>query len=234
MAHVSRPFQIALAAVVLLGGVWLFALRGQSSPSGETSSKGSTPPAAAHASKPSSIYHGSAPGVEGLTKAIAKAHGAVTTSEQNARRLEQKSAQASGESAASATAAAPAKAAPTVASKSAKAPASPAHAPASAAVAHQRAVEARLNEGHVVLILFWSPKGSDDRAVVHAVAGLGRGHVSTFMASADEVASFGTVTRGVQIYGTPTLLVVGKSHQAKVLTGLIDSFAIQQAIAEAH
>ena len=51
-------------------------------------------PPAPGGSRSGQVYHGSAPGVEGLTKAIAKAHGAVSTSEGNARQLEEKSAQA--------------------------------------------------------------------------------------------------------------------------------------------
>jgi cytoskeletal protein RodZ len=239
MAHVSRPIQIALVAVVLLGGVWLFALRGHSSSSSESSSPPPSSPSspAKNAATPSPVYHGSAPGVEGLTKAVAKAHGAVATSQQNAHQLEQDSSKASDESAPTATtpahapavakAAAPAKATATV-----KAPA--AGKPVAGTPARQQAVEAKLAQGNVVLVLFWSPKGTDDVAVAHAVTSAVHGHVFAFRALATEVASFGTVTRGIQVYGTPTLLVVGKSHQAKVLTGLTDVFSIEQAISEAR
>src|SRR6202011_847891 len=89
MAQLSRPFQIALAALALFAIVWLLALRGHS---GGTSEPGSpAAPSKSSASAPSSVYHGSAPGVEGLTRDLAKAHGAVTTSEQNAKKLEKKS-----------------------------------------------------------------------------------------------------------------------------------------------
>ena len=92
MAQLSRPFQIALAAMGVLVAVWFVALRGHSSSS---SGSGGTPqahsqpaPAAAKPGAASPIYHGSAPGVEGLTRAIAKAHGAVALSERNARSLQ--------------------------------------------------------------------------------------------------------------------------------------------------
>jgi hypothetical protein len=53
-------------------------------------------------------------------------------------------------------------------------------------------------------------------------------------ASAGQVASFGSITRGVQVYGTPTLLFVNKKGRALTLTGLQDSFAIGQAVREAR
>src|ERR1700730_1527120 len=114
MTQISRPFQIALVAVGVLMAVWFLALRGHSASSPSAASGGSaaaaSPTPAQSQGAPSSIYHGSAPGVEGLTRAIAKAHGAVTTSQQNAKQLEEKSAQASGGS--SAPAASPAASSP--------------------------------------------------------------------------------------------------------------------------
>ena len=38
----------------------------------------------------------------------------------------------------------------------------------------------------------------------------------------------------MQVYGTPTLLIVNRKGQTITLTGLQDSFAIAQAIAEAR
>jgi hypothetical protein len=101
MMQLSRPFQIVLVAFCLFAAVWFFALRGQSSSTSGGGSPASSPPSAAspaaQPAAPSTPYHGSAPGVGGLTRAIEKARGAVTQSEQNARQVQQKSAQASGE-----------------------------------------------------------------------------------------------------------------------------------------
>jgi hypothetical protein len=291
MAQISRPFQIALVAIVLLAGVWLFALHGSSkapeasssaapsepaqvpaSPGGGSAQGGAASPGAAAAP----AYHGSAPGVAGLTGAIAKAQGAVATSQQNAKQLEQKSAQASSPqtqgSAVPATAAAPSPAtgkssaagttaahssapasgasavgaipAPSVSSS--KVGSSKAAAPAggthhgsyqlSSSLVRQKSVEAALKAGNVVLVLFWDSKGTDDLAVLSAVRSFAHGHgkVVVQTAKASEVASFGSITRGVQVYGTPTTLVVGKSTQVKVLTGLTDAYSLEQAIAEAR
>ena len=53
-------------------------------------------------------------------------------------------------------------------------------------------------------------------------------------ASASQVASFGSITRGVQVYATPTMLVINKHGQTIVLTGVQDAFSIEQAIDEAR
>jgi hypothetical protein len=126
--------------------------------------------------------------------------------------------------------------------------------------AQQALVERALGEGKVAVILFWNRKGSDDRAdryslaLLEAVHHLVRPYAATpamrrlmqasgmqlglpfaaFFASASEVTDFGTITRGVQVYGTPTLIVVGKAGQAHVITGFTDPYSIQQAIEEAR
>lgn len=119
-------------------------------------------------------------------------------------------------------------------------------------------MEKALKEGKVAVILFWNPKGSDDvavraelrllEAVHHIIRPVARtpkirhileiSHLelqkpfAAFEASAKQVAEFGSITRGVQVYGTPTLLIVGKSGKTTVLTGLTDYYAIEQAIDE--
>jgi hypothetical protein len=249
MAQISRPFQIALVAVGLLACVWFIALRGHSS---SASGSGSTPPEST-AAQTHAASGPSAPGVAGLTKDVEKAHGAVKTSEQNATQLTQKSAEASS-AAGGATSApaghAPAKA-PTVTTHttSKPAPATPGKAPsrtaapskpagaarpAAAVASRQHSVEAQLAKGDIVLLLFWNPKGIDDRAVqrqVRAVAGSG---VVVQQAISHEAAAFGTITRGVQLYSTPTVLVINGKGQAQVISGLTDAYALRQAVAEAR
>jgi hypothetical protein len=295
MAQISRPFQIAFVGVLALAAVWLFALHGRST---STSGSSSAPvaPASTVASTPSSqrqgsggttsIYHGSAPGVEGLSNAISKAHGAVSTSQQNAKALEEKSAAASSAAASPATATATSQsgsaAAPSVAkvtkvtsgtstatvlTKAPAATAAPAHkttGPTHVAIvgtpANQRMVEADLKAGNVAVLLFWDPRGADDRMVQrqlwlleqvrHNVGPLmhqpevqrllntfgpelGK-KIAVHRALAQQVASFGSITRGVQVYGTPTILVVGKAGQTTTITGFTEAFGIEQAIDEAR
>jgi hypothetical protein len=299
MAQISRPFQIALLAMVVLAGVWFFALQGHSS-SGGSSSTASAPapaPSAPVAAKkaagaPTPVYHGAAPGVEGLSRAIANAHKAVATSEQNAKQLAGKSAQASspaptgGVTAASpaattttpstapkvsttphATASTPATtkaAAPTTAVAPAKTvtpakPKSPVTAP-NRVPARQALVETQLKQGAVVAILFWNPHSAVDSAVQRELQLLLAVHhglrkdsknpevtrlvkatgleldskIAVNEAPASQVASFGSITRAVQVYQTPTILILNKKGQTTTLTGLNDAFSIEQAIDEAR
>lgn len=286
MAQISRPFQIAAAAVVLLLGVWLFAIHGHSnSSSSEPAAPASspTPSAAAQEKKaaaPTPVYHGSAPGVSGLTRAIAKAHGAVATSQHEARQLEQRSAAASDEPerTASAPASHPTALSPATSTShpTSVAASAPAHsaakltpatkaAPKSAATrtsgvpANQALVEGELKQGKVVIVLFWNRHGSDDVLVhrelqllvrVHHVAAKAKAeevrHTDRFFgleldkkiavheSPASAVATYGSVTRGVQVYGTPSIVIVGPSHKAEVITGFTDAYSIEQAIEEAR
>jgi len=249
MMQLSRPYQIALTAMGLLAVVWFVALRGHSS---GTEGSGSSPPAAsspaAKPSAPSSVYHGSAPGVEGLTRAIQKARGAVAQSETNAKQLQEKAAQAS-----SSTQAAPAQAATGTSTTGSQAkPSVNSHAPATtkkgppgsgasgskagSSVRMQGTVEGELKAGKLVAILFWNPKGSVDQAVRRELQAVGQalgGKIAVHEAPASQVGSFGSFTRTVQVYSTPTILLINKHGQTRSLAGLTDAFSIEQAIAEA-
>jgi hypothetical protein len=266
MAHISRPFQVAVAAVAVLALVWVFALhRPSSSPSEAQSSSqpaahpsgsqkataGGSKSAGASGGTGKGVYHGSAPGVEGLTRAIAKAHGAVAATQQNAKQLQEKSEQASS-AAPSTGPASPAASAPST--THALAPATPAtkseptpakrHATQAAppkfasipVLARQHAVEAELKQGKTVVLLFWSSKGSDDVAVRNSVRQLAKSdhRLVLHLSAPGQVASFGSITRGVQVYGTPTILIVAKHGRTIVLSGLQDAFAIRQAVSDAR
>ena len=101
----------------------------------------------------------------------------------------------------------------------------------------QRTVEGELKGGKLVAILFWNPKGADDAAVRRELEAVGRalgGKLVVHQASASQVGSFGSITRAVQIYQTPTILIINKHGQATVLTGLTDAFSLEQAIEEAR
>lgn len=114
VAQLSRPYQILLGVVVVLGLIWAVALRGHTAnPSeptastahpatsvGSSSANGSS---GGNSAAPTKIYHGSAPGVEGLTRAISKAHGVVAESQRNVNKQEGNSRALSGESQLSAT-----------------------------------------------------------------------------------------------------------------------------------
>jgi hypothetical protein len=272
MTQISRPFQIALLAMGLFAAVWFVALRGQSASTTGSGSSASAPSAqAGKATTPSTpIYHGAAPGVEGLTRAIAKAHAAVTASQKSAKQVEHESPQASSSTGAgtigASTAGSPPAAAVTAPSTSkgsatthtittsVKKHATATHGAAANKVASsgssassggstkaspsmEATVERELKQGKIVAVLFWNPKGSVDVAVQRELQAVGRalgGKVAVHDARANQVGSFGSITHDIQVYQTPTILIVNKSGQTTTLTGLTDSFSIEQAIGEAQ
>ncbi len=308
MAQISRPFQIGLVVVVLLAGVWLFALQGHSSSPSGAGSTSSTPvvtssvspgathahpaspthssPSTAstqgqHAATPTATEHGHETGVEGLLHAVRKAHEAAAVSQQNATEVERKSREASNEpaSAQHSPVTAPAssgRAAATSTSTGASAASASAHGSSTtskgssttskgsstttpAVPSGQQEVEAELKQGKIAVLFFWNPAGSDDMVVhnelrlllrLHTIASKAKTeefrHAEKFFglelakkivvheALASQVASYGSITSGVQIYGTPTILVINPHGQVITLTGITDAYSIEQAIEEAR
>lgn len=252
MAQLSRPYQIGLAALGVLVLAWFAVLHRPGSSSSEPSTApsahvGNSSPAPSSSSPGAGTptYHGSAPGVAGLTRDIAKAHGAVATSEQNAAQLQSKSAQASNEAASSTTSAPPAQHAAS-APTSAVVHRTVVHKPtvhrsaavkaAALAAAQQAVLKRELHQGKTVLLLFWNPKSSDDKSVRQALLSVSahqKGKVAVHVALAGQVGRYGAMTRDVQVLQTPTLLVVNRKGLAVTMTGLVDQYAIEQAILEA-
>ncbi|HEY2283647.1 MAG TPA: hypothetical protein VGH60_08880 [Solirubrobacteraceae bacterium] len=254
MTQLSRPFQIALVTLVLFVLVWFAALHRRTTTSGGGS--GSSPAASSAPAKPSAaaeakaaaaptrVYHGAAPGVEGLTRAIDRAHGAVAQSQHEAHRVETSEPSTSATSTANtghasvpSTSAARAPAHPAPVAPTHAAPPTIKHPAAKARVSVQATVEHELQQGKTVLILFWNRHGSDDLAVHNALPAVQHAlgsKVAVHYASAGQVGAFGTVTHAVRVTQTPTLLIVNPHGQATVLTGLTDAFAIQQAVAESR
>jgi ABC-type arginine transport system ATPase subunit len=269
MAQLSRPYQILLGVVVVLGLVWAVALRSHASnPSEPVPSSPSTTPAATSSSTtaaaeakaaaaPTKIYHGAATGVEGLTRAIAKAHGAVATSQENAQQLQHKSGEASAEAQTSTTTTTSANVAAAKSTTSAAAAqkliAAAALAHAAAVRAHNRAhstvkphggrtlaeiaVERELAQGKTVMLLFWNPKATVDREVQSQASSLAKGSkgtVTVHTALAHQVGMFGKITEVVKVYQTPTILIVNRRGVVSTLTGLTDVFSLEQAVREAR
>jgi hypothetical protein len=263
VTQVSRPFQIALLAVALLGLVWVLALHGHAPGGKESTGTAPAPAAAANAqaeanaaAKSTPIYHGAAPGVEGLTRAIAKAHGAAATSQRNAQELQQHSREASQEasSGSSASAAAHSSAAHSAAlahnaaavraheavveARRAKArhAAAAKHAAAGRPAA-QVAVEHEVAQGKTVLLLFWDSKSSVSREVrveTQAMVNSSKGSLALHVAAPNQVGEFGSLTEVVHVYLTPTILIVNRRGVVSTLTGLTDTFALKQLIREAR
>src|SRR5665213_2942253 len=125
---------------------------------------------------------------------------------------------------------------------------------------HQAAVESELKHGEVAVVLFWNPRGADDDAVHtelevllaahHEIRSVGHvklvqkllkivgleldRKIAVHYASAAQVSSFGSFTKTVQVYGTPTMLIINRHGAISTLTGLTDAFSIEQTIDEAR
>lgn len=266
MAQIPRPFQLALVAVVLLAGVWLFALQGHSSnpttasstAAPEVTSTVSATPSPAKTSTPhrgSSIHSSAANASAGAKRSAQSGHvsqhatPARTVSSHTAASA-RKSAAGTPQSHAHTHSAAPVARHASSATDNASALATP---------TGQREVEGELKQGKIVVLLFWNPAGSDDQVVhrelrlllaLHHLASKAKAkevqqadkffgleldkQIAVHEAQASQVAQYGSITRSVQIYGTPTLVVINPKGQAIVRTGLTDSYAIEQAIEEAR
>jgi hypothetical protein len=239
MTQLSRPFLIALGAAVVLALAWVTVLH---HPASSSSSTASTPPAR---TTPSAVYHGSAPGVEGLTRDIQKAHGAVTTEAQSNGRLERKSAEASGEAPRATNSATPSSSSSSSksggASSSRTGTSATGHGGSAAANASQSsspqaaAIESELAHGKIAVLLFWDPKASVDQRVRSELHAISRrsGQVAVHVALPLQVSSFGGLTRGVQVLQTPTLLIINPKREVTTITGLTDARSIQQEIGNA-
>jgi hypothetical protein len=268
MAQVSRPFQIALGAVVVLALVWMVTLRSHlskpSEPAPSSPSVSAPAPNAASEAKAAAaatpVYHGAAPGVEGLTRAIAKAHEAVASSQKNAQQLQNKSAAASGDRSAIGQQASSSAAPNAVAARSARGVATTQRAAAAATLAHktaarghgrsgrsskahgtrsaaQVAVEREIAHGKTVMLVFWNPKSTVDqevRAQAGALVGGSKGTVTLHTALARQVGMFAPITEVAHVYQTPTILIINRHGLVSTLTGLTDVFALQQAVREAR
>jgi hypothetical protein len=226
VTQISRPLQIALAAVVLLAAVWFFALRGHSSPSDSSSAGASSSPttAPAPASSRSSSTATSSNTSGGHGRAGRTANKATTSNVAGLTRAIDRARR--------------------VLDKSGGSGAHVATPSAVGAVSNQAAVEGELKGGQTVIVLFWNPSGSVDSVVrrqLQALQGVLRQlpsaqdkHVAVHYSLANEVGSYGAITRSLQVLQTPTLLVIGPSGKTKTLTGLVDAYAIAQAIVEAR
>jgi hypothetical protein len=246
MAQLSRPYQVALAAIGVLAAVWFVALRGHSGSGGGSSVPAPQPAAPAPKAASPAPSSPSAPGVAGLTRAIEKARGTVKESERNAKQLQQKSAEASSPSSTGAPSAsstsrtrpspthkssAPTRSSPGATTHSGGGHATPSHV---GAPTRQVRVEGELKRGNTVVVLFWNPKGADDRAVRGQLRAPQSQRYVLEEAGAKEVGSFGTFTRAVQVNQTPTILIILPNGKTTTMTGLVDAYAIAQAISDAR
>jgi len=221
MDQISRPFQIVLALTLAFAALYMVALRPK-----EEAPPAPPPPPSQAASK--SAIPG-APG-DALDKAReAQRQGAAGA----AQRPGQIDGAAEGIPGAAAQGGTRAAGAPAGGPGSGDPGAR--RVPAGRGFATPQRVESALASRRAVVLLFYSSRASDDRAVRSELAGVSRrgGRVVVMAASIRGVSRFGRVTRGVQILQSPTVVVIGPSRQARTFTGFTDRTEIDQAVATA-
>ena len=174
-----------------------------------------TEPVAAPAPAPAT-----APGVTGLTDAVdgAKAAGAA----QEAR--DGKLQEATGETGTGAAAA-----------TKPGAKGAPAAAESAAAKTLPKPVRKALAGNKILVLAFFNPKASDDRAVKRSLRDVNRwnGEVAVRSAHISRVSRFGAVTRGVDVQQSPTIVIVDRNEKAERLVGFEDTLSIDQAVVDA-
>jgi len=92
-----------------------------------------------------------------------------------------------------------------------------------------------LGQRKVVVLLFWSPKSAEDKAVRKALAGIDR-HDGKVMAHATHlrrIARYGQITRGADVSQSPTVVVVDRNRKVDTLVGYVDRTSIDQAVTDA-
>jgi hypothetical protein len=215
VSQISPPIRIVLVAAIGLIAAWMLFLK--------PSSGSSTTPAASSASAPT------APGVKGLTRAIAKAHGAAATQAKSDAAVQKATGGAATATGAAAASTPAVEAARKAVQGAAAGKATTAHdlpLPVLKAIAaHQ-----------VMVLLFWNPDSADDQAVKKALGKVNRWKGEVFVSSAPikTISDYGRITRGADVEQSPTVVVVDRKLRATNLVGYVDTQSIDQAVVDAR
>ncbi len=240
MSRVSRPYQIALAAVLLLAVAWFVALRPHSSSSGPSASLKVTATSGRSLTDPHSTSRRSAAAPQKSSKGLKAAQGRKAAAGGKGRSQApsvhsrpQSPAAAGGSERAGVSRVSQTRRSSTRSHVSSGASSSG----RATDLSRGQEIGAQLAEGKTVLLLFWNPRSATDVAVRDEVETVGaqlKAKVAIDYAKPSEVGTFGTVTRNISIYETPTLLIVAPHRLVTTMTGLTDAFSIEQAIREAR
>jgi hypothetical protein len=127
----------------------------------------------------------------------------------------------------------------TVETAAAQAPAEPTAAaaakPADDLKGLPKPVRAAIRKDKVLVLLFWNPKASDDRAVHKALGQVERwdGRVFVHAAPLKKISKYGRIARGVNVEQSPTVVVADRDLRAETLVGYVDRRTIDQAVVDA-
>jgi hypothetical protein len=92
-----------------------------------------------------------------------------------------------------------------------------------------------IGDRKIVVLLFWSPKSADDKAVRGALKGVDRhdGKVLAHATHLKRIAAYGQITRGANVEQSPTIVVVDRNRKVETLVGYVDRVTIDQAVTDA-
>jgi hypothetical protein len=206
MGSLPKPLIGLLLGTVAFFAVWMVALKPSSS-SSSSSSQG---------------------GVGQYQGAIAQAHKAVTTSNQTNAKLGAPTATTPASKTTT-----KATALPKTATK-AQDGSTAASKPVSAAVG-AATVQAAVQSGKVVAVLFYNDAAADDRAVKAELAAIPThgGQVVKLAVPVSQLTSYAMITTKVPVNTSPTLVLIDRARQATSLTGYADAVEIAQRIDDA-
>jgi hypothetical protein len=225
MSQISPPIRILLVCAVAFMAAWMLFLR----PKDDAGT-----PAAATPTAPSSrpVEAGGAKSESLAGKVVEKANEATAAQDARAEQL----AGGAGETAAtpSVTAATPTTAKPAGEPATGAEPAELTKDAAAAGGLPLRVLRA-LGDRKVVVLLFWSPKAAEDKAVRKALSGIDRhkGKVLAHATNVKKIAAYGQITRGADVEQSPTVVVVDRNRKVDTLVGFVDRVTIDQAVTDA-
>jgi hypothetical protein len=225
MSQISPPIRILLVCAVAFMAAWMLFLR----PSADTGTPAADAPAPAASTPPVEAGGDKAESLAG--KAVEKANEATAAQDARAEEL----AGGAGETAATPETNSAATYAP--AGEPAAAGTEPGKLTAKAAAAGGlplRVLKA-IGQHKVVVLLFWSPKSADDKAVRKALAKIDRhdGKVLAHATNLKKIARYGQITRGANVEQSPTIVVVDRKMKVDTLVGYVDRVTIDQAVTDA-
>ena len=214
VAQLSLPYRIALLAMLAVGAVWFTVLK-PTTPAPEPATTASEP--------------------TGVAKPVAAAKDAAAASDASAAATQratggtQSGAKTGGHAAATGAKQLPAAASAGNATAKAK--------PAKAASTTDRSAPLlrELDRKRAVVLLFYSARGIDDRAVRRAVDGVDRrgGRVVVKAVPVGRLGRYQAITRGAQVLQAPTTLVIAPGRTAKPVVGFTTTAELDQAVADA-
>jgi hypothetical protein len=219
MSQISPPIRILLVCVVALLAAWMLFLRPKDdvgTPAASTPTTPSTRPVEAGGDD-----SGSAAG-----KAVEKAN--ETTAAQDAR------AEELAGGAGTATTPEITVAPPATAEEPVVEPGKLTKKAVAASGLPLRVLQA-LGDRKVVVLLFWSPKAAEDKAVRNALTEVDRhkGKVLAHATHVKRIASYGQITRGADVKQSPTVVIVDRNRKVETLVGYVDRVTIDQAVTDA-